>query len=159
MVLIASKRVRVPLECVNWLVSQRNCTCRIHDQLSLDQRYMHTFSLIASYTVTGKTLKCTYFPFTYHWLSFSVLLKTARQKHSMKGTSAVALLASVAGANAFVAPRVAPRAATRSAAKHTSAVRMSTTADPAVSNVVNAEGLAIRHPPGDVKLDQAVLNR
>lgn len=79
----------------------------------------------------------------------------------MKGTSALALLASMAGANAFVAPRVVSRylaSAVAEAKCEVSTLRMSAETEIAVSNVVNAEGL-VRHPPGDVKLDQAVLNR
>lgn len=79
----------------------------------------------------------------------------------MKGTSALALLATMAGVNAFVAPGVVSRVATpaRAQQKHTADVRMSATTDSKVSNVVDAEGLAVRHPPGDVKLDQAVMDR
>lgn len=77
----------------------------------------------------------------------------------MKGTTALAMLASLAGASAFI---VAPRPVTRmsTSAKSAAGMRMSSTAQSteAVSNVVNADDL-VRHPPGDVKLDQAVLDR
>lgn len=74
----------------------------------------------------------------------------------MKTTIAL-LVAFMAGSNAFVAPRVVTRLS--SAPAKVSSVRMSSTKEAgAVSNVVNAEGL-VRHPPGDVKLDQAVLDR
>lgn len=79
----------------------------------------------------------------------------------MKGTSALALLATMAGVNAFVAPGVVSRVSnpTRVQQKRTSDVRMSATTDTKVSNVVGAEGLDVRQPPGDVKLDQAVIDR
>lgn len=67
------------------------------------------------------------------------------------------VLAFMAGTSAFVAPRVVTRVS--SSAAKMSSMRMSSTKEAdAVSNVVNAEDL-LRHPPGDVKLDQAVLNR
>lgn len=79
-----------------------------------------------------------------------------RNNNTMKGTSALALLASVAGTNAFVAPMAAR---VSSAARASSSVRMSATTDSKVSNVVDADGLAVRQPPGDVKLDQGVMDR
>lgn len=71
----------------------------------------------------------------------------------MKGTSALAMLASMAGVNAFVVPGIVSRASTQSRQ-----MRMSATAT-SVSNVVDAEGLAVRQAPGDVKLDQGVMDR
>lgn len=75
----------------------------------------------------------------------------------MKGTSALALLASMATANGFVAPAMAGKAATAASA---SGLRMSTTeTEKAESSVVDAAGLNVRKPPGDVKLDQGVMDR
>ena len=61
----------------------------------------------------------------------------------MKGASAIALIASMAGAHAFVGPSVVSRA--RPAASSSSALKMSADAE--------------RKPPGDVKLDQGVMGR
>lgn len=71
-------------------------------------------------------------------------------------TTALALLASMATVNAFVAPAIVSRAATAPAG-----LRMSATekVEAAASSVVDAAGLNVRKPPGDVKLDQAVMDR
>eukprot|EP00904_Undaria_pinnatifida_P008494 jgi/Undpi1/4775/HiC_scaffold_18.g08128.m1 len=61
----------------------------------------------------------------------------------MKGASAIALIASMAGVHAFVGPSVVSRA--RPAASSSSALKMSADAE--------------RKPPGDVKLDQGVMGR
>lgn len=74
----------------------------------------------------------------------------------MKGTSALVLLATTAGVNAFVAPGIVSRVSAPARAR---GVSMSSTADKTVSNVVSADGLSERQPPGDVKLDQAVMDR
>lgn len=85
------------------------------------------------------------------------------RRSTMKGTSALALLASMATVNAFF---VAPGAPVLSRANHNSVVRMSaseevaaTTAAKVESNVVDAAELSVRKPPGDVKLDQGVMDR
>lgn len=80
----------------------------------------------------------------------------------MKGTSALALFASMATVNAFF---VAPGAPVLSRANHNSVMRMSASEEVAAtaakveSNVVDAAELSVRKPPGDVKLDQAVMDR
>lgn len=73
----------------------------------------------------------------------------------MKGTSALALLASMATVNGFVAPPVVSRHATAGASLKMSA----TDKVAAAANVVDAAGLNVRKPPGDVKLDQGVMDR
>lgn len=74
----------------------------------------------------------------------------------MKGTSALALLASMATVNAFVAPPVVSRPAAASASLRMSAADKVAAA---ASSVVDAAGLNVRKPPGDVKLDQGVMDR
>lgn len=69
----------------------------------------------------------------------------------------LAVLASMRGTGGFLAPFAAPRALK---AGQPSSVRMSANVvEDAVSNIVDAEGLSIRQPPGDVKLDQSVLDK
>ena len=63
----------------------------------------------------------------------------------MKGASAIALLAPMAGVNAFVGPAVVPRVRPGTAAASSSSLKMSADAE--------------RKPPGDVKLDQGVMDR
>lgn len=79
----------------------------------------------------------------------------------MKGTSALALLASMATVNAFLAPAaVVSRAATANSAA--AGLRMSASEEVAAkveSSVVDAAELNVRKPPGDVKLDQGVMDR
>lgn len=71
----------------------------------------------------------------------------------MKGTSALALLASMATVNAFLAPGAVPRPS--------SGLRMSASEkiENVASSVVDANDLNVRKPPGDVKLDQGVMDR
>ena len=61
----------------------------------------------------------------------------------MKGASAIALLASMAGVNAFVGPAVVSHVRPGTAAARSSSLKMS----------------AERKAPGDVKLDQGVMDR
>ncbi|CAM9501611.1 unnamed protein product [Choristocarpus tenellus] len=68
----------------------------------------------------------------------------------MRGVATFTLLVSISGGDAFMGPSLAR---TRS----TSVLHMSS--ETVKSNVVAAEGLQIRNAPGDVKLDQAVLDR
>lgn len=86
----------------------------------------------------------------------------------MKGTSALTLLASMATANAFLAPgapvvsRGSSAAGLRMSASEEVAAKseeVAATASKVISNVVDAAGLNVRKPPGDVKLDQAVMDR
>lgn len=74
----------------------------------------------------------------------------------MRGTSALALLASMATVNAFVAPPAVSRPAAAGAGLRMSAADK---VAEAASSVVDAAGLNVRKPPGDVKLDQGVMDR
>lgn len=75
----------------------------------------------------------------------------------MKGTSALALLASMATVNAFMAPPAVSRPV--AGLRMSAADKIAEAASDVVDNVVDAAGLNVRKPPGDVKLDQGVMDR
>lgn len=112
----------------------------------------------AKHLMAAKMYSCVFHSAAYVRTCFTRYLAGNVAQVIMKGTSALALLASTATVSAFVAP---PVVASRPAAAPSASVRMSA-ADKvaeAASSVVDAVGLNVRKPPGDVKLDQAVMDR